>query len=102
MGEIRAIEVNAVGRIVEPGVITLGQLTHFKLDVGLEKPIHCVCQGKTAENAQQYLGAGDEISPEGCMRWVNFKNDGLTLVFYARFISYGRKTRSFQPLSRRE
>ncbi len=100
MGEIRSIEVMAAGRITEPGVVTMGSLTHFKLDVGQEKPIHCVCQGKTAASAQRYLGAGDEVSPEGCMRWVNFNNAGLTLVLFVRFISYGRKTRSFQPLSR--
>lgn len=92
--EMRVNEVFMVGRIAQGPAQTEDGLTHFMFE-GLRgsDPFHCVCEGRTAENLKEHCSAGDEMSLEGQLRWMNFPNTGRTLIIYVRYISYGRKLR---------
>ncbi len=96
--EMRMNEIFMVGRISQGPTKTEDGLTHFMFE-GLRDsdPFHCVCEGKTAENLLEHCSAGDEISLEGRLRWMDFPNTGKTLIIYARYTSYGRKVREVSP-----
>ena len=98
MSEMRLNEVFMVGRISQGPMKTEDGLVHFMLE-GLHgsDPFHSVCEGRTAANLLEHCSAGDEMSLEGQLRWMNFPNTGKTLVIYVRYISYGRKIRSVSP-----
>jgi hypothetical protein len=92
--EMRVNEVFAVGRIVRGPVRTEDGLVHFMLDAAHgSDPFHYVCEGKTAGNLMEHCTEGDEVSVEGCLRWIDFPSAGKSLVIFARFISYGRKNK---------
>lgn len=90
--EIRMNEVLMTGRISQGPVKTEDGLVHFMFDCSRSsEPFHCVCNGKTAENALTYLSQGDELGTEGELYWMDFPNTGKTLVIYIRNPSFGRK-----------
>ena len=92
MSEIRENEVFMAGRIAEGPLRTSDKLVQFLFQGSHQQdPFHCVCDDKTAENLLRFCEAGDEISLEGELRWLDFPNSGKTLVIYVRYVSYGRK-----------
>ncbi len=94
MSELRMQDVTLVGRMKgDPIAMTNGEC-YFKIDSGANLPIPCFCNKKTAANMIKYLKDGDEISIEGKLHMVQFKNAKQhTLLVFARHISYGRKNR---------
>lgn len=98
MSEIRMQEVLLVGRL-KGNPIPIGEECFFQIEAEKgQLSFPCFCQGKTAENMNKYLHAGDEISIEGKLVWRRFSGDEKdTLLIYARYISYGRKARTLQP-----
>lgn len=98
MSEIRMQEVLLVGRL-KGNPIPIGEECFFQIEAEKgQLSFPCFCQGKTAENMNKYLHAGDEISIEGKLMWRQFANETKPmLIVFARYISYGRKARTLQP-----
>jgi hypothetical protein len=40
------------------------------------------------------LRGGDEVTITGRLKWVRFKGEKSQMLIYARFTSYGRKSRT--------
>jgi len=97
--EIRMVKVVAAGRLVENPVRIEDGTVHFLLQTSEEgKPIHCFCDGKTADNVLRYRHAGDECALEGSLKHFKFQDEDETkLLVYARHVSYGRKKESLKP-----
>lgn len=94
--EIRMQEVILVGRMVKDPIIR-DDATYFTFEADeTQLPFQCFCDGKTAENLQRYLRAGDEFSIEGKLEWRQFEGEASPrMLIKARFISYGRKAQTF-------
>ena len=92
-------EVLASGNLTQSPVRTGDGKAHFLMEAAEgEKPFHCFCEGKTAENVLRFCKAGDEIAIEGELRWHQFRGEAKPrLLIWVRFVSYGRKEQSSLP-----
>ncbi len=97
MSEIRNNEVSLIGRLVgDPRQVSSGRV-YFRIEAsGSQEPFRCYCIGKTADNMMINLHDGDEVSVFGKLGWVQFNNEPPQLMVYARYTSYGRKSRTLR------
>ncbi len=96
--EIKMNEVMLAGRVTSDLSRLDNGSVHFLLDaVEGEAPVHCFCEGVTAENLLKFCERGDEISCEGNLAKYQFANQrGPQLLINVRFVSYGRKRRTLR------
>ncbi len=95
MSEIRNNETSLIGRLVGDPVRTASGRVYFRLAASwTQAPFRCFCIDKTAENMMINLHDGDEISVFGKLSWVKFNNEEPQLMIFARYTSYGRKSRT--------
>ena len=97
MSEIRNNEVSLIGRLVGDPVRTTSRRVYFKLVASrTQAPFRCFCIDKTAENTMINLHDGDEVSVFGKLSWVKFNNEEPQIMVFARYTSYGRKSRTLR------
>lgn len=94
--EMRFTAVAAIGRLVGSPVKLADGTVHFRLQAAPEgPPLHCFCEGRTAENMVRYRREGDEITVEGKLEFCQFRDEPRpVLLVKVRFASYGRKKQS--------
>lgn len=90
---LRINEVMLVGQIASDLVRLSDDTLHFLLSVDLDTaPVHCFCEGVTADNLEKYCKKGDEICCEGRLRAYQFDGSPRPdLLVQVRFVSFGRK-----------
>lgn len=99
--EIRLNAVVLVGRLIGDPIVA-GQLVHFRLENPEGEPFHCIAREKAGQNIQQYCRDGDEVSVEGKLVQMSFRNSPRpVLVVEAKYISYGRKKQSLRQVPHR-
>ena len=97
MSEIRNNEVSLIGRLANDPIETRNGRVYFLLKAARnQEPFRCYCIGKTASNMIINLHDGDEVSVFGKLSWVSFANERPQLMVYARYTSYGRKSRTLR------
>jgi single-stranded DNA-binding protein len=97
LSEIRNNEVSLIGRLVGDPVRVASGRVYFKLASSTtQAPFRCYCIDKTAENMMINLHDGDEVSVFGKLSWVEFNDAAAQLMVYARYTSYGRKSRTLR------
>ena len=98
--EMRLNSVVLVGRLIG-SPIQAGSLVHFRIEAQADaEPFHCIAREKAGANVLQYCRDGDEVSIEGLLAWMTFKNAPKpVLLVEARYVSYGRKKESLRQNS---
>ncbi len=97
MSEIRNNELSLIGRLVGDPVQAASGRVYFRVEASrTQSAFRCFCVDKTAVNAMVHLHDGDEVSVFGKLSWVQFNNEKPQLMVFARFASYGRKSRTLR------
>lgn len=97
MSEIRNNEISLIGRLAGDPVETSSGRVYFLVNAARnQEPFRCYCIDKTAANMLVNLHDGDEVSVFGKLSWVTFNNEKPQLMVYARYTSYGRKSRTLR------
>ena len=96
--EIKMCEIVLAGRIKSDLKVLDNGTVHFLMDCKEDSsPIHCYCQGSTAENLMEFCERRDEISCEGTLDNYYFSGESKSrLIVCVEYISYGRKQRTLR------